>query len=255
VTRRARLPLAAALLLLATGCRLDVRVGLDVEDDGSGKVTVSAGLDDDALTRIGNLERQLEVDDLKAAGWTVTGPAKDADDDLTWVRATKPFATPAEAAAVMAEINGDRGPFRDFELRKSRSFARTTWRFTGRFDFGEGLAAFSDEQLTQALDGEPLGQSVEEIEAQLGAAIDRLVGIQVAVRLPGDISSNAPTEADNGAVWDLSVRDARGADLEATGRDLNRPALAWAVAALLCGIALVGVLIVRVARALRRSVG
>ena len=252
MTRRARLLLAAALLVLATGCRLDVRVGLDVEDDGSGEVTVAAGLDDDALNRVGNLERQLKVGDLEDAGWTVTGPTKDPDDGLSWVRATKPFATPAEAAAVMAEINGDQGPFRDFELRKSRSFARTKWTFTGRFDFGEGLAAFSDEELTQALDGEPLGQSVEEVEAQLGAAIDRLVGIQVAVRLPGDISSNASTEADNGAVWDLSLSEAGGTELEATGRDLNRAALAWAIAALLCGIALVVLLIVRIARRPRR---
>ena len=138
---------------------------------------------------------------------------------------TKPFGTPDEAAEIMQEVNGDRGPFRSFEVVKRTSFARTTWDFSGDYDFGAGLAAFSDEELTQALDGQPVGQSVEEIEKQLGAAIDRLVGIQVVVRLPGDVSSNAPLETDNGAVWRLSLQ--RGERHRARRRRAKRSTGRW----------------------------
>ena len=124
-----------------------------------------------------------------------------------WIRASKPFATPPEAAAVLAEVAG--GPFHDFQLERDRSFARTTFRFSGTVDFSAGLESFSDPELTAALDGEALGQDIAAIEEQFGGALDRLVQVRVAVRLPGAVSSNAPGKADNGAVWEPRLSERR----------------------------------------------
>ena len=239
---------AALLVVLLASCRLEVHVGLDVESDGSGEVTVGVSLDDDAVRRAGgNLDERIEVDDLVATGWTVTGPAKE-DDGLTWIRASKPFGTPEEAGAVMAEINGPDGPFRDFEVTKERSFATTTWQFAGTVDFQRGLEAFSDPALAAALGGQPLGETVEQIEQRLGDSLERLVGIEVAVRLPGKITSNAPLEASNGARWEPGLADPEPAHLRASGRERNMAALAWAATAVVAGLLFVLVVFRRVWR-------
>jgi len=195
------------LLLVGVGCQLDIQVGIDVDADGSGVVKVGVGMDDAAVENLGgidNLSAVVKIDDLTAAGWTVTGPEKETDG-LTWFRATKPFATPEEGTRVLNEVAS--GPFRDFKLASSRSFARTNFTFDGTVDFSKGIESFSDEDLTAALGGEPLGQDAAAIEQQFGGALDRLIHIAIAVRLPGEVDSNAPTAASNGAVWKPVLSD------------------------------------------------
>ncbi len=46
-----RLCAVLALVLALAGCRMDVNVGIDVAEDGSGTVTVAVGVDDDLLSR------------------------------------------------------------------------------------------------------------------------------------------------------------------------------------------------------------
>jgi hypothetical protein len=238
-------------VLAGAGCRLEVHVGVDVESDGTGEITVAVSLDEDAVRRAGgDLEDRIEVDDLVATGWTVEGPRRE-EDGLTWIRASKPFGTPEEAGVVMAEINGPDGPFRDFRVSRERSFARTDWRFEGTVDFRRGIEAFSDPDLAAALEGQPLGESVQQIEERLGATIDRLIGIEVTVFLPGSMSSNAPLEADNAVQWRPGVTDPEPAQLRATGRERNLAALAWVAVAVLAFVALVVLVVSRVARARR----
>jgi hypothetical protein len=212
--RRVLLLLVGAVLLAS--CRLQLDVNVAVEEDGSGSVEVVVGVDRDGIERIGgDLGAVLEVDDLTAAGWVVDGPDLESDG-YTRVRIRRDFADADEAAEIFADIAGDEGPFQDFAVRRDRSFARTEWGFTGRVDFSGGLEAFGDTGLAAELDGEPLGQSVEEIEAQLGESLSRLIQVRVGVRLPGDVSSNATTKAGNGAVWQVAFGDG-AVDLEATG--------------------------------------
>jgi hypothetical protein len=227
-------------------------VAVDVAEDGSGTVTVSVGLDPDAAARFPRLADDLRIDDLEATGWTVTGPAVE-EDGFSWVRATKPFATPEQAGAVLAEVAGADGPFRDFAVTRERSFARTEYGFTGVVDFSaEGLAAFSDEALTTALDGEPLGESVEAIETRIGAAIDDAFSFRVAVGLPGEVESNAPTSASNGAVWEPRLSEGRAITLEASSEEVRTQTLALVAAAVLGGLALLVVAVVLPLRRARR---
>lgn len=227
----------ALVLLVAflAACQVRTEVAIDVAEDGSGVVTVSVGLDTVAAERVPQLENQLRVDDLEATGWTIAGPAVEADGFL-WVRATKPFATPEEAGAVLAEVAGENGPFQDFRVQRAHSFARTDFTFDGTVDFRAGLAAFSDEALAAALDGEALGQSIEAIETEIGAAIDRAFTFRVAVGLPGEVESNAPTQASNGAVWEPRISEQRAITLEATS-ELTRTRTY-----VLVGVAIVGIL-------------
>ncbi len=195
-----RLALVIAVLAVA-GCQVRTEVGLQVHEDGSGVVTVAVGLDADAVERVGRLEDEVRLDDLVATGWEITGPTEEADG-FTWYRASKPFSTPEDAARVLTEVSGANGPFQRFAVTRERSFARTTYGFEGSVDLSGGLEQFGDDALAVSLDGEPLGEDIAAIEERIGAAIDEAFRIRIAVRLPGDVTStNAPTRAANGAVW------------------------------------------------------
>jgi hypothetical protein len=193
-------------------------VHVAVEEDGSGIVEVVVAVDPDGIERIGgDLAAVLEVDDLVDTGWSVEDPEVERDG-WTRVRFRHPFTHPAEADAIFEDIAAADGPFQDLALHHDPSFARSEWTFTGRLDFSGGLAAFGDEALTAELDGEPLGQTVEEIEAQLGEPLADVIQARVAVRLPGEVTSNAPTTLGDAEVWQTAFGD-DGIDLEATGVD------------------------------------
>jgi hypothetical protein len=234
------------LALLVSACRLEVDVNVDLAADGSGAVEVVVGLDADAVERIGgDLSAVLEVEDLTDAGWVVDGPTEESDG-YTRVRIRHPFADPGEAADVFDQIAGEDGPFQDFAVTRERSFAETRYGFTGRVDFAGGLEAFGDEGLAAELDGQPLGQSVEEIEEQLGDSLSRLIQVRVRVRLPGDVTSNATTKADNGAVWQVGFGEG-AVDLDASSTERRTTTLVLAGVAVLCALALVILLLVRLA--------
>lgn len=214
-----RRAIAVALgVLLLGACRLQLDVNVEVDDEGGGSVEVVVGVDRDGIERIGgDLGAVLAVDDLAEAGWTVDGPDEE-EDGFTRVRFRKTFDDPEGAARIFGEIAGDAGPFQDFTVTRETSFARTEWGFTGRVDFTGGIDAFGDDALAAELDGEPIGQTAEEIEAQLGDALSRIIQVRVGVRLPGEVSSNATTKAGNGALWQVGFGDGT-IDLEATGEE------------------------------------
>jgi hypothetical protein len=213
----ARLVLVVGLLVLGA-CDVRAEVAVDVERSGAGVVTVAVGLDPDAVERLPSLDDLVLVDDLDEAGWAVTGPDRD-DDGTTWYRAEKRFATPEDATAVLAEISGPDGPFRGLTLRRELAVARTRFEFAGTVDLTGGLGAFSDAALAQALEGHPLGEPLEAIEARLGEAAAEVFSFELAVRMPGNVHSNAP--ATEGAspdevVWSPSLADASPTDVAAS---------------------------------------
>jgi hypothetical protein len=239
--------LPVALVLLAgSACKLELDVNVDVARDGSGFIEVVVGLDPDALGKIGgDLAAVMDVRDLQDAGWVIDGPTEESDG-FTRVRVRHPFGSPGEAAEVMAQIAGADGPFQDFRVTRHESFAETTWRLTGKVDFGRGLQGLGDEGRAPQLDGEPLGQSVEEIEAQLGDSLSRLIQIRVNARLPGEVTSNAITKADNGAVWQVGFGEGT-VDLDATGHERHTATLVLAGAGVVTALALLILLLVRLA--------
>ncbi len=236
-----RVALLVVLALALTGCQLRTELNISVDPDGSGRVELALGLDDEAVTKRPDLVDELDFADLTKAGWEVSGPTKEADG-TTWIRARHRFGTPDELGALVDEIAGENGPFRDFSLTRDDGFADTTYRFGGTVDFAAGLDQVTDDpELADALGAEPK----QLLEERLGAAVDQLVKVQVAVRLPGDVESNAATRASNGAVWRPSVLEHDTVELHATGtvrRSERWVLLGVAVAA---GVVLVLFLLIR----------
>jgi len=215
-------------LLVCSACQVTIAVGVDAKQNGSGVVRAGVGLDADALRQIPDLAQQLRVDDLKRAGWTVVGPRKESDN-RTWVRATKPFASPAGAAKALTELNGPNGPFKGFHLTRKHSFLRTKTSFSGTVD-RVGARGLADPRLQQQLGGAGVDPNV--LEQQLNQLINKTVRLEVVLHLPGSLSSNAPTDVSGGVVWHPNAGERAQLKASSTAWDL-RPIIFGGVAIVL----------------------
>jgi hypothetical protein len=242
---------ALAVVGCASACQVDVRVAVDVREDGSGVVTVEVGLDGDAVSELGgaaDLLQTVKVDDLRSTGWTIRAPNAESNG-FTWLVASKTFENPAQAAAVLDEVAS--GPFRDFRLERAHEFARTRFTFDGTADFTKGIEVFSDPDLTTALDGKPLGQDVETIAQQFGGSLEDRLRLRFTVRLPGNVTTNSP-DGSHIAVWRPTLADTAPLQMHAESQIRRSAAVAWAVLAFVAGAALLLYLVVLAATRLRR---
>ena len=188
----------AALGLLATACRIDATVGVTVNDDGSGLVSVRALFDDEALARAGG----LRFDDLRAAGWTVEAPTKLAATAEApagnLVTASKPFSGSEQFSAVMQEIMGPQGYFRDFQLQRRSSFAKTSFVLSGSIDATAGLAAFSDPAVAALLGGAAFGRPDASVAAAAASST-----LTLAVALPGGAQGASDSKRDGLVLFNI----------------------------------------------------
>lgn len=248
VRRAGRALLLVVAGLLVAGCQVRSELNLTVREDGSGVVELAVALDEDAMSRRPTALEDLDLSDLRDAGWEIAGPEEEVDG-WTWLRARHDFGTPEELGTLVDEIGGEQGPLRDFELRREDAFAESRYDFSGTVDFTAGAASLAqDPELAEALEAEPIAL----LEERLGAAIDEMVQVQVAVRLPGSVESNAPTRASNGAAWQPSVVERERVELAATGTVSRSERLVWVGVAVAAGFALLLYLLVRFALWRRR---
>lgn len=234
---RWRLVVVVPLFALAlSACKVDVSLGVGVDDDGSGRVQVRFVLDAEAIEAIGGeLGENLRVADLLQAGWQVQ---VDEDDDGAEVVATREFGTPEQLTEVVDELSGDVGPFRDFRLTRDRSFARTRFAFEGTVDLEGGVGGTtldpSDLAVAEELEGEDVG--VDDVQRFLSEQLDEVFGFEVVVALPGDGAHNAPSEVGGEPRWSPKVGETVQLRADATSTDLAR--ITWlALAGLLLALA------------------
>jgi hypothetical protein len=232
--------LAALAALVLPACQVTTSVGVNARSNGSGEVRAVVTLDKDAAGQVPDLGSKLRVADLRAAGWRVDGPKPTAAGGLT-VSARKAFATPAEAAVVIGQLSGPSGPFQDFAMRRTRSFAKTRLAFRGTVDLSKGLASFSDPALRSRLGGTDLGFDPAQLQSRLGQALARVFPVKVSVRLPGQVASNAPLRAGNGAQWSPAFGE--HVTLVASSEQWNAGNLAAAAVSVAAALALAGWLV------------
>lgn len=169
---------------------------MKVKPNGSGTVTVVVTADKDIVAKAPGLEADLRTDDLVAAGWTVEKPSKTKDGGLS-VTLRHSFANPAQATAILAQINGPRGPLHDVSLVRNGRDTDSTWTLKGRLEVNGGLEAFADDATLQLLDGAPYAAEVSEANMDLGDA----VGIDFAATLPGKVDSTTGLAAGDTITW------------------------------------------------------
>ena len=250
--RQFLVPLLPAVVVLATACEVNTTVDLKVSEDGSGTVTVSVGLDEEALARLSTvagdgapsaetLQAVARTDDLVAAGWDVHGPVRDSAG-VTWLQASKPFGTPAEANRILAEVAGAQGALGDLRLERSTGFASTRFELAGTIDLSDGLEAFSDAALRELLGGEALGESVADIEQRLGQPLSESFRLDVVAEIPGRLEANADDRSGNTVRWSPELGDDPVA-VEATSSIRDWPVVLLTAVAVASGVALAVVLV------------
>jgi len=162
-----RLSLLIALLaVLASGCRADVQLLLNVAEDGSGELAVEVGVDDELdelITQFfGPSEEVLPSLDLGIDGERSTR----TEGDLTIYTTTVTFAETSEIPAAAA------GDFTDFSLdvTDAGSAFEATLDITGEVDpsqFPIDPATIDGESLTTSitvsLPGEPIDHNAEQV--------------------------------------------------------------------------------------------
>ena len=212
--RRGAILVSAGCLLV--GCRVDAEVRVRAERDGSGTVALTVVADKDVVARSPGLAGDLRLDDARTAGWTVTGPEPTPEGGLR-VRLEKPFATPAQANAVLAELSGPTGPLTGMSLTQTHSFAHTETVLSGQVGVEGGLTAFSDAGLATLLGGSvPLADQVAE-------PLSEHLAIVVTADLPG-VGDEAKPQVPFGRRETLTLRgvldDPRARRARAAGRAL-----------------------------------
>lgn len=204
-----------ALAFLLASCRVDTTVSLRVNPNGSGRVTVTAIADAALVAKAPNLASDVRVDDLEKAGWKVSGPTSNDDGTMTVVL-TRDFRTPAEATAVLAQVNGASGPLRSVGLARSGSNTNSTWTLTGRLEVAGGMKAFADDATVQLLGGAPYAEDIKAMGLDIGDA----VGISFDASLPGKVTGTTGAVNEGLITWKVPM-DGSATDVATTSNNVD----------------------------------
>jgi HAD superfamily hydrolase (TIGR01509 family) len=191
-------------LFLIAACKVESSVSVNVEDDGTGSVEVSVGLDNEASRLIGDLEKQLRTEDLVSSGWKVSLSEGQEEKTKIVVSASKNFTNVDSLVSVLEEIAGPT-VFSEISLVSEKSFAKKLWIIEGKINLSDGLALFSDPALDEVLGGKFFGRNLEDLSFLSGCdaicdPADSFL-MNFSVSLPGD-----DTELNN-AVWTVPLGD------------------------------------------------
>jgi hypothetical protein len=189
------------------GCKVDARVDVTLHADGSGTITARVTLDHDAvqrLTRHAPLTKAVPLDDVRAAGWTVSG-WKTAGGAAT-VTLSHDFVGQADLARRLADLVGPTGVLRDAHLTRTRGWfdAKDTIGLTGDLrHLATGVKA--DAALSRNL--KAAGVDVNALDAQLRSQLDRAFTLTVAVHAPNGQTKTVELRAgDQASVAASSTR-------------------------------------------------
>jgi len=178
------LGVAVAVVLLA-GCRVDARVQIQLEDDGSGAITTTLTLDQDAVQRAGGAEQlgtEVPLADLATAGWKVS-PWTAAKDGAYTVTLSRNFSSEEDLNHRLADLTGADGALRDAEITRDRNglSSRDALSLTvDGTDPSPGILADS----TMAKQLRAFGLDPAALEEQLAKELRSSVHLTVAVTLP-----------------------------------------------------------------------
>lgn len=206
---------AAACMLLLASCRVDTTVSMKVERNGSGSIQVVVIADKGIVEQAPNLSTDLNFGDMAKVGWKVVGPEATEDGGLR-VTLSHDFVNETEATTLLAQMNGNRGPFREVKLTREGKSRDSVWKLTGRLEVTGGLQAFADDQLLQVVGSTPYEQTVKDAGLDLGKA----VGLTFDASLPGDVKSTTGVENNGVITWRVAT-DGTPVDLATTTNEVD----------------------------------
>ena len=266
--------LAVGLAVGAAACRVETVVEVEVDDVGSGTVTVVLRADGDAVARVPELADGLRLDDVRDAGWTVDGPVSRGVLGVE-VRATKAFVSSTQLPVILGELAGEGVIFSDVVLEQTRSFARSAYDFRATIDPAPPVETFSDGALAAIFQGQPFGRPLADLIAEVGTPEDSL-SLEFSLTLPDSddafgassvewaeegeagLAAAAPEIDGSTATWRFSYGDP-AVRVDASTVLESSVAPLWLIISKVAGVGfglvLLGVLVMRVVTLLRTPKG
>ncbi len=181
--------LAAALAL--SSCRVDVTVDVTIGENGTGTVTVTLAADREVVEQAPGLVDDLRFSDVQRVGWTIDGPTIGEEGTLSVVL-SHPFASPEEATALIASLNGPQGPFKSVLFTRFKTPKQITFTVSGAGRVDGGMGAFADTDLMNLIASAPYTNDI----ANADLSLDQAVSVTFRVKLPGSIISTTGSQSD-----------------------------------------------------------
>lgn len=176
--------LLVSVVLLA-GCKVDARVDVRMNADGSGTVTAQITLDHVAVARVAptpSLEQAVRLDDLRAAGWTVSAWKPAANGSRT-ITLTHPFTGQQDLANRLDDLGGANGVLGDPKIRRTHSWFGATESVQLNADLRHlSTGIRSDPGVSKALTD--AGVNVDALDAQMRGELGKSLTFTIAVRAP-----------------------------------------------------------------------
>ncbi len=198
--------LVLPVLLLATGCRLDVDIAVSMAADGSGTLSVRAVADAELVDAAPAAIERLLVDDLVEDGWTVDGPTINDDGGATVVL-THRFDDDTDLTALMKAI----GPpiinpsvTRELTADDVGRIVAADTAVTATLGLPDGFGAFADPELVSVLGGQPFAGDLD------GRSPGDVMSVDLTIALPdtssdGDEKIETFTAPLDGSTIDISM--------------------------------------------------
>ena len=151
----------------------------------------------------GKLEDRVRLDDLAAAGWTIS-PWVRSGSGTAQIELSKPFSSPDQVAGIIAEVSGPNGPVKDVAATRDRGAASTSYSVTGAIDLAAiGTGVTADQDLVNALTNQQV--DVNAIDQSLLAELRSAVSVSVVVNFPDGSSTTVNGVAGQRVPIDVST--------------------------------------------------
>jgi hypothetical protein len=217
---------AVAVLILCS-CQVNAVVTLDVAQSGAGSVTLNLIADPEVVAAAPDLADDLRFDDATAAGWVVSRPNKTADGGLQ-VSLIHTFDSAEQAGAVLNQLSGEFGPFKQMSLLRSGKDTDSTFTLDGILQVDGGLNAFADARLLKTIGGAPFEENLKQADLDIGKAMT----IDFVATLPGVIERTSGIDTANTVTWRVPLDGSEQSVLTTSRNTAVRATVARLVAGL-----------------------
>jgi hypothetical protein len=186
VTRVRRLSVLVGLAILLAGCNVNARFDITMRADGTGTVRTTITVDSDAVQRLGGptaFTRTVPLDDLRAAGWTVSS-WKRGDGGTETIELSHPFVDQADLGHRIVDLAGPKGILAKPALTHERGWFSSRYAVSLVVDVrSPSVDIVHDAALSTRL--RAAGVDPALLQAELAVQLRSALHVTVVVHLPG----------------------------------------------------------------------
>jgi hypothetical protein len=194
------------IAVLLAGCRVDTRVEIKLQDDGSGTLQSTITFDADAVDQMGGaaaLEQTVPLSDLRSAGWTIT-PFRRGTGGTTVITFSHPFINQRDLAQRIVDLAGPRGILQHPNIVHDRGWFSSHDAVSIVIDVRTpAVGIVNDTALAARL--RAAGTDPAQLEAVLAVQLKSALHVSVIIHLPGGLTKRY--DAANGSVKNFRVKD------------------------------------------------